>query len=94
MNKLDGKWKVTGKTGVLRALVGDVKHIKGNKGHNRLFGFKWGRFDIKEIKDGYEFKYQNGMIDDLVWFVNSDKLNGEFFLENKFTGNFTMERMK
>lgn len=85
MKSLDGKWKVEGNW----LAPGDVKHIKGNFGYNRWFGIKWGKFDIEENK----FIYRNGKVIDEVRFINSDKLEGEFFLDDEFIGNFTMTRI-
>ena len=94
MNRLDGKWKVTGKPGALTALVGDVKHIKGQVGYNRWFGIKWGLFEIQEGKDFYKLKYLNGKIVDDVSFISDNKLEGKFFLYGENIGNFTMTRIK
>lgn len=96
MKNLDGKWRVEGKTGGLQALIGDIKYIDGTEGYNRLFGFKWGVFDIVWDEDlgRHIFTYRNGKIVDKVRFVNSDKLIGFFYLRGKRIGNFTMTRIK
>ena len=93
MNNLDGKWKVTGKSGILKVLVGDKKYIKGRIGYNRLFGFKWGLFEIQDGKDFYKFIYLNGKIVDDVHFGNDNTLQGKFFLNGEFIGKFTMTRI-
>ncbi len=94
MNNRDGKWRVKGKSGPVRFLWGNIKHIKGKIGFNRWVGIKWGLFEIQEGKDFYKFIYLNGKIVDDVYFVNDNTLQGKFFLNGEFIGKFTMERIK
>ncbi len=96
MNNLDGKWWVKVISGPLwfRLLKGDVKYISGDSGYNRIWGVKWGEFKVhRGIYNWIQLFYTGVRIIDRVWFVNSDKLKGEFFLNGKFTGQFTMERI-
>ena len=91
---LDGKWKVTGKSGILQHLFGNIKYIKGCVGYNRLFDIKWGRF-ITTREDGeIVFTYDNGRVIDRLFAVGNDELLGRFYLGGKFIGPFAMERIK
>ena len=90
----DGKYKVTGLTGSLRALRNNVKHIRGTIGYNLWCGIvKWGHFDITEYAHGYTLTYRKGGIVDTVHFVSPRKLMGKFFKDRKFVGKFMMERI-
>ncbi len=91
---LDGKWKVVGKTGILRFFVGDVKHIKGARGYNRLLGVPWGRFKITYESGRIILTYEKGGIVDKLKVVNKDKLSGIFLKHDNFVGYFTMKRIK
>ena len=104
MKALDGKWKVKGKSGWLKALVGDYKFISGDVGYNRWGefklwerikwrGIKWGLFHIVEIEDYFRLVYLKGGIFDDIRFVGPDKLEGKFFKHKKYLGDFTMERV-
>lgn len=95
----DGTWKVTGKTGVLRFLFGDVKHIKGDEGFNRWMGIKWGWFDILWVNnDQIHLTYRKSHIVDILTVVDEDTLTGKFYSDaggkRIFIGDFEMTRVK
>jgi len=91
---IDGIWKVIGKSGILRFLLGDVKYIKDNKGYNRLFGIKWGHFTISYDDDEIIFTYADGHTVDRLKVVTNDLLSGELYCDEKFIGKFEMKRIK
>ena len=92
-NNTDGKWRVIGKTGFLKWLFGDIKYIKGDRGYNRLFGFKWGWFTILYVAGKIVFKYDDDKIVDRVKFTDPDTISGRFYFNKKFKGEFTRKRI-
>ena len=100
MNNRDGKWRVKFISGprwfkIFLFLLRVKKLIYGDRGHNIARGKKWGKFKISEgIGSWIELKYIDWPVLDRVWFVTADKLKGEFFYNDKFTGRFEMTRLK
>ncbi len=107
LTALDGKWRVRGKSGWLRAFIGDYKFISGNAGYNRWgefkwkrwarikwSGIKWGLFHIVEIEDYFRLVYLKGGVSDDIRVVGPGKVEGKFFKHNKELGDFTMERIE
>ncbi|KKM77796.1 hypothetical protein LCGC14_1366500 [marine sediment metagenome] len=94
---IDGTWKVIPLTGWIRLLIGNKKYITNDKGYNRLFGIKWGRFKITEKDGKIIFTYDNGKVIDELEPVR-DMLLGDYFSvkdgEKEFVGVFIMVKEK
>ena len=94
---LDGKWRVKVTSGPrsfrLLNLTGNIKVIKGDKGHNIAFKFiRWGDFKISQ-NDGITLTYTKKPIVDEIIMVDEDNGAGEFFYKKEFIGNFTIKRI-
>ena len=94
---IDGKWEVSiisGPWWFRKMRDKDTKYIKDGKGYNRIFGWKWGRFEVFYDDIGFTLRYKNKRIIDRVWFINKDFLRGNLYLNGKSVGTFSMKRKR